>query len=104
MVTYCPNIIYVTPHYINVANVNYFSSTRINAINYLIPAVRHLVPAVGVSQRVCGLPLAEARTIVAEEEGVAEAVHVRLAGEERTRRARGRALPVSPKAVISTGT
>ena len=53
-----------------------------------VPAVGQPVPAVGVAEGIGGEPLAEARAVVAHQERMAEAVDVRLAGEEGLRAGR----------------
>ena len=48
----------------------------------MIIAVGQVVPAVGVAEGVCGEPLAVVGAVVPQQEGVAEASALRLAGEE----------------------
>ena len=50
--------------------------------NCIVVTVRQPVPSVGVAERVRRLPLREVGAVAAEEEGVAEARHGRLAREE----------------------
>ena len=47
--------------------------------------VRQIVPSIGVSEGVGGEPLAVVGSVVPQEEGVAQAIDLRLAGEEGAR-------------------
>lgn len=55
---------------------------KIKTPYYAIITIRQLIPSVGITQRISGLPLGEARAVVAEEKGVAETGDVGLAGIE----------------------
>ena len=57
-------------------------SPPVNRHGYAIIDIREIVPAVGVAEGVGGLPFALFGAVVAEEKGVAEFAHQRLAGEE----------------------
>ena len=72
-------------------------SQPVNCHGHAIVDIREVVPAIGVAEGVGGLPFAQFRSVVAEEEGVAKFADVRFAGEEAS------ALSLSPKAVIRTG-
>ncbi len=62
------------------------SPRQVKADKTFIPAVRQVVPAVGVAKGVCGEPFAVVGAVVPQQEGVAEAIDKRLAGEEGARR------------------
>lgn len=64
---------------------------QIHCARHPIPTVREQIPAVGVAERVGGLPLGEVGAVVAHQERAAEPLDQRLAREER--------MPPSPKAV-----
>ena len=64
---------------------------QIHCARHPIPTVRERIPAVGVAERVGGLPFREVCAVVAHQERAAEALDQRLAREER--------MPPSPKAV-----
>ena len=61
------------------------STHIIKRVYHIIVTICLLVPPIGIPERIGGLPLGKTRTVVAEEEGVAEAGDLGLAGEELLR-------------------
>ena len=59
------------------------TSPQIHTSRHTVVGVCELVPSVEIAHWIGGLPLGEARAVVAHPEGVAQAFDVGFAGEER---------------------